>query len=129
MSPGIMLNEETLDAHAQPPERLRVLYKKFQKMSLNDMHKDLEMVDFLDTDEEKLEGKLKVVGTIDPSFLQFPSSNPCSANRKKSVPGSVQTFESLDVPGWALSSRRSINLTVQGFSFFLPSFHQLRSVI
>ena len=123
-----MQNAETLDARARPPERLRALYKKFQKMSLNDINGDSDMIDFLDASQETLAEKFRVTGSIDPSLLQFTASEsnvPSSANSKKDIVGSVHVFESLEMPGWALSISTSIDLTIQGFRFSLHLSRQL----
>ncbi|KAJ4299082.1 hypothetical protein N0V90_004326 [Kalmusia sp. IMI 367209] len=90
----------TLDPHQRPPERIRNVYKKYQKMNSQDLRHDPEIVDLERHLPAYLRGKLRVVDEWDPrrltaTFRRFGGDNA----GLDALPSSIPVYEHADVPG------------------------------
>lgn len=86
-----------LDPYERPPDSLRDLYKRFQRLPLAELEKDGEAIS-LDHRVENAEQKgFRVVRTIDKSLIRLSSPGPESVNTGES--NFAYVYESIVLPG------------------------------
>ena len=56
--------DSRIDAHARPPESLKAIYKKYQKLPLRALETDQDLVDLSRDNAKTLNHNVKVVNTI-----------------------------------------------------------------
>ncbi|KAF1809757.1 hypothetical protein P152DRAFT_441208 [Eremomyces bilateralis CBS 781.70] len=94
------MSPQMLDAHAKPPDNVRSLYKRYQRMRPEELKTDPLILDFsknIDTFDQQEAAGLKIIGVIGRETLQdaFTNFDP------KFSDGSQDTkvFEHADMPG------------------------------
>jgi hypothetical protein len=90
-----------LDAHRRPPDRLRSLFKKYQKCKAEDLHSDFDVIDTSRAQDE-FSDRLRSVPTRrivdrDRAFEEFLSSPLYKCGDDKAV--YIPTFELRSIPG------------------------------
>ena len=59
----------TLDPHQRPPEEMRNVYKKYQKMKLSDLSQDREIVDLENGPSDLHKSNVSIIEELDPESL------------------------------------------------------------
>jgi hypothetical protein len=99
---------ESLDPYQRPPEHIRNIYKRYQKMKLQDLDRDGDIVDL----EKDLSGlqkrKVSVISEVEPgklndAFGKFAGSGRGAHQEKELevdyVQDPVRVYECRDMPG------------------------------
>ena len=90
-----------LDPHERPPEHIRNVYKKYQKMKSHQLDTDDAILD-LERDHPDLDRRLRVVEEWDPERLTatFSQFSGDQANLESPPqPAKVPVYEHQDMPG------------------------------
>lgn len=90
-----------LDPHERPPEHIRNVYKKYQKMKSHQLDTDNAILD-LERDHPDLDRRLRVVEEWDPERLTatFSRFSGDQANMESTPqPSKVPVYEHQDMPG------------------------------
>jgi hypothetical protein len=93
---------DPLDPFERPPEGIRNVYKKYQKMKVEDLEKDTDIID-IESDASKFrDGHTRTVKILQQDNLR-------SAFEKYIEPGALETpitprpvYEHIDMPGRSL---------------------------
>ncbi|KAF2641183.1 hypothetical protein P280DRAFT_498083 [Massarina eburnea CBS 473.64] len=93
---------EYLDPHQRPPDGIRKVYKKYQKMKLQDLDADPDIVDLSSGMPPNLNSKVRVVKEVDPSqlsasFRAFAGGD--IPHHNSPVGERVTVYEHDDMPG------------------------------
>ena len=98
---GYLSKMSHLDAHERPPEALRLLYKKYQKIKPLELAQDLDVLDFAQRPETKSTQHVKIVRFIASCGLNFTntsevespeSDRPIEAYESDRLPGPLDLF-------------------------------------
>lgn len=89
-----------LDPHQRPPPGMRTVYKKYQKLKLEELNHDLDVIDLDGSLPETQKEKISVLRELDPEYLRhafhafqgFDSPDP-------PVNGAVPIYVHADMPG------------------------------
>jgi alkylated DNA repair protein alkB family protein 1 len=95
-----------LDPHQRPPEGIRTVYKKYQKIASGDLERDLDIVDLIENPGTALSNKLHVVRRIKAedvaqAFGTFAGGNSGGEFQHQASPASTAVYEHDDMPGKA----------------------------
>lgn len=101
-----------LDPHQRPPDSIRNVYKKYQKMKLKDIDLDEDIIDLSSDASASLSSKVRVVKqytaedltAIFGSFAGEEGDQELQATR---LPKSIPVYEHDDMPG-----REATNLAI-----------------
>jgi hypothetical protein len=91
---------ETLDPHQRPPDGIRNVYKKYQKLKSTDLDQDSEILDLESLVSVEQDGNLEIVKHLDARHLtdifnKFTDSKQCSVTSVSSMP----VYEHKEMPG------------------------------
>ena len=89
-----------LDPYKKPPEDLRKIFKRYQKMSIDDFDGDASILDFDRPATELVKYKLQTIRNVNTSDLHFQSSTYTSTHLP--TDSTVNVYESAILPGWLL---------------------------
>jgi hypothetical protein len=97
---------EHMDPHQRPPESIKNVYKKYQKMKLKDLDRDPDILDLSNEPPTSAKSKLRVVEEWRGEDLTaiFRAFGGQDADMDDEVPERVLVFEHEDMPGRVLSS-------------------------
>jgi alkylated DNA repair protein alkB family protein 1 len=93
-----------LDPHQRPPDSIRRIYKKYQKMKLQELDLDDDIVDLSTEPHSPLLSKVRVVEHVEAEDLRaaFRAFAGDAIDGKPYEPDSIQTlpmYEHKDMPG------------------------------
>lgn len=90
-----------LDAHQRPPDRMRSLFKKYQKCKAKDLHLDADIIDMSRTVDGFHDGLQSApescIGDRDRAFREFLSHPFDKGGEEKAA--SIRAFEVTSLPG------------------------------
>lgn len=89
-----------LDAHAKPPDDLRVVFKKCQHMRAADIEADASIIDFARGPTEHQEKALRGEEPYEEGYLNTVF-DPFVGRPTRGVNNGVRRYESLEIPGKA----------------------------
>lgn len=97
-----------LGPHARPPEGIRTVYKKYQKMKLEDLDADQEIVDLAARARDTLPPKVCIVKELGPELLNeafraFAGSDASDDLQHQYNESSIAVYEHEDMPGNTIS--------------------------
>ncbi|KAH6442281.1 hypothetical protein HBI59_108860 [Parastagonospora nodorum] len=93
-----------LDPHQRPPENIRNVYKKYQKMKAKDLDIDADLVDLTQTSKDCLPGGVCVVRELDVAdltgtFRAFTGADACTDSQPQESASKISIYEHEDMPG------------------------------
>ncbi|KAK1912008.1 hypothetical protein P3342_012491 [Pyrenophora teres f. teres] len=91
-----------LDPHERPPDGIRNVYKKYQKMGLQQLNQDTEIIDIRDRATASSNSKLHVVkqhevDQLTATFRAFAGQDVVAQDLD--LPSSIPVYEHEDMPG------------------------------
>lgn len=91
-----------LDPHERPPDGIRNVYKKYQKMGLAQLHQDTEIIDISSQETASLNNKVRVVEQheaeqLTATFRAFAGQDMVALD--PDLPSSMPVYEHEDMPG------------------------------
>ena len=88
-----------LNPHQKPPERLRIFYKRYQRLDLADLGKDPDLVDFAHGLDIRHINMVRFVRTIDATASH--KSLSCLGEKKisESLSSPTVVYEHVALPG------------------------------
>lgn len=90
---------DSLDPFERPPDRIRNVYKKYQKMKVQDLEKDIDIAD-IDSDTSLFrKGNIKTSKIILEDDLVAAFSTYTGSARLESPVSPVPVYEHRDMPG------------------------------
>lgn len=94
-----------LDPHQRPPDKIRNVYKKYQKMGLKELDQDPDVVDFSSENPASSNSKVRLVkqwkrDDLEATFRAFAGIG-CASNYED-LPQLVPVYEHADMPGKGL---------------------------
>ena len=91
----------SLDAHDRPPEFIKGVYKKYQKLTFESIQSDPAILDFCQGLSCEQQCKVRHVGSVSLSSIDTACSHLRLGEVHKSAASGVdvQVYESKDVPG------------------------------
>jgi alkylated DNA repair protein alkB family protein 1 len=95
-----------LDPHQRPPEGIRAVYKKYQKMGFSDLEHDVDIIDLPGTPGMALPTKLHVARRIKTedlaqAFQKFAGGSARESFQHQTSLASIAVYEHDDMPGKA----------------------------
>ncbi|KNG47879.1 oxidoreductase domain-containing protein [Stemphylium lycopersici] len=93
-----------LDPHERPPDSIRNVYKKYQKMKLNDLSKDQDIIDLSSSMSASSNSKMRVVREyaveeLTATFRAFAGEGAAADLGDMHIPASIPVYEHEDMPG------------------------------
>lgn len=97
-----------LDPLERPPDGIRNVYKKYQKMKQHDLEKDADVVDLTNTDDEALPESVRIVrevdvDTLNSAFRAFAGSEADGTLLDQLPTSPIAVYEHENMPGNMLS--------------------------
>ena len=94
----------SLDPHERPPESIRNVYKKYQKMKLPELNKDQDIVDLSSNMSASSNSKMRVVREyvvedLTAIFQAFAGEEGAADLGDMNIPASIPVYEHEDMPG------------------------------
>ena len=91
-----------LDPHERPPDGIRNVYKKYQKMGLEQLNQDTEIIDMSSQETASLNNKVRVVKQheaeqLTATFRAFAGQDMVALD--PDLPSSMPVYEHEDMPG------------------------------
>jgi len=95
---------EHLDPHQRPPESVKDVYKKYQKMEPKDLDQDLDIVDLPDSLNTSAKDKVRIVKEwsghdLTAAFRAFSGQD---GQTYADLPPRIPVYEHADMPGITL---------------------------
>ncbi|KAF2649788.1 hypothetical protein K491DRAFT_771375 [Lophiostoma macrostomum CBS 122681] len=95
---------DSLDPHQRPPEHIRNVYKKYQRMKLQHLDTDDVIVDLENDLPDSQRRRVSVVAELEPgklntAFRKFAGSGRDHEKETENLQKPVQVFEHQDMPG------------------------------
>jgi hypothetical protein len=92
-----------LDPHERPPDGIRNVYKKYQKMKLNDLDLDGDIIDLSNDASASSSGRVRVVREytaedLTAIFQAFAGEDGVEL-QDTDIPRSIPVYEHEDMPG------------------------------
>lgn len=87
---------DSLDPYQRPPDGIRNVYKKYQKMILQDLNRDREIVDL---ENHGTGDKMIVINTLEPALLENAFKAYTETGELHSSLSPVPVYEHADMPG------------------------------
>jgi len=99
-----MASSQHLDPHERPPDHIRNVYKKYQKMKLRDLDKDPDIIDFKRGLSEEQKRHIKVIKEwkpeeLTPAFRAFEGIQEPSDSQGSLIDSPIVVYEHSDMPG------------------------------
>lgn len=92
---------EHLDPHQRPPDSIRDVYKKYQKLKQKDLDQDLDIVDLPDSLDTSAKDKVRIVEEwtghdLTAAFRAFSGQD---GQTYADLPLKIPVYEHADMPG------------------------------
>ena len=93
-----------LDPHQRPPEGIRNVYKKYQKMKPKDLEEDQNIVDLTVVQQDALPEKVRVIKNLEidqlkDAFRTFAGNNASDQLQHLHFEPSIAVYDHEDMPG------------------------------
>ena len=130
-----MASSQHHDPHERPPDHIRNVYKKYQKMKLRDLDKDPDIVDFKRGLSEKQKRHIKVIKEykpeeLTPAFRAFEGIQDPTDSQGSLIDSLILVYEHSDMPGICYSFIYFISLISMTFlSNFIALYQPFASKI
>jgi len=113
-----------LDPHQRPPEGIRNVYKKYQKMKPKDLEEDQNIVDLTVVQQDALPEKVRVIKNLEidqlkDAFRTFAGNNASDQLQHRHFEPSIAFYEHEDMPGnisTVLASQSSLIMSLHSDS-------------
>ncbi len=94
---------QNLDPYQRPPDSIRKVYKKYQKMKLHELEKDWEVIDLTaDNTSSPISSNIRVIRELEVNDLGSNFRNFAGEGRELDsveAPSHIKVYEHEDVPG------------------------------
>ena len=99
-----MTPPQHLDPHEKPPDHIRNVYKKYQKMKLRDLDKDPDIIDFKRGLSEEQKRNIKVIKEYKPeelasAFRAFEGIQEPTDSQGSLIDSPILVYEHSNMPG------------------------------
>ena len=99
-----MAPPQHLDPHEKPPDHIRNVYKKYQKMKLRDLGKDPDIIDFKRGLSDEQKRHIKVIKEhkpeeLAPAFRAFEGIQEPIDSQGSLIDSPILVYEHSDMPG------------------------------
>lgn len=90
-----------LDPHQRPPDRIKDVYKKYQKMKPKDLDQDLNIVDLPESLNTSAKDKFRIVDELNGHDLTaaFQAFSGQAGQTYADLPPNIPVYEHADMPG------------------------------
>ena len=99
-----MASSQRLDPHERPPDHIRNVYKKYQKMKLRDLDKDPDIIDFKRELSDEQKRHIKAIKEhkpeeLAPAFRAFEGIQEPTNSQGSLIDSPIFVYEHSDMPG------------------------------
>lgn len=93
-----------LDPHQRPPDTIRVVYKKYQKIKAKDLDTDPDLIDLPQTSKDRLPQGVRVVRELEATglaetFRVFAGADAKASDQPQDPASKIPIYEHEDMPG------------------------------
>lgn len=117
-----------MDPHERPPENIKDVYKKYQKMKLNDLDHDADIVDLPAALSTSANSDVRIVDEWrrDDLIAMFRAFSGHEAHLYDDMPSTVPVYEHKDMPGRILSVYKTFFVGLKRSIFTKPALPTTR---
>lgn len=90
---------QDLDPHQRPPEGIRSVYKKYQKMKLKELDRDQGIIDVSSHESDLSSKRVRIVKSLAREDLASLYTTFAGENREFDSPSTIPVYEHEDMPG------------------------------